>query len=531
MRSALLEQWKQARAATDVAYFAANFCYTLNKDVMPNRAELFPCMPWSIEAWDWAKSVEMLPKGSVAVALKSRRMMATWTVLVRFLHRLLFTPDPITLYIVSEKGELVLDKGCTTDSAIGKLEYMRKRLPKVWADKLHLIKSSPGAMVNLETKSAINGATDNDSVARGGGPCELFIDECDFGGEVEGIFESAKPAVTGPIWCISTINSQKTRDESFLARIYFGDDVKKGRIKKFDWHWSMHPDRDEEWYESACEGMTARQIAAAYDMQWGGSREGRCFKQWDRTKFVMPTPYIPGDDVWRFWDFGFYGTACLLMQVRKLYTKSGNMFHQFRIFDAILPTDLDQDDNNPPVAFRRLLGEKAEFYHHPRDRAFRIRDFGDPWAIESPAGNGWTWKIGLKENHDAEPNLYKVNVSPATCTTAKTEALIDNVSRAMRLYTMPDGSQEPGLMVDDKLVDLAEAFDRYSYPTNKAGDKITSEKPKKDVYSHPADALQYGIWHIAPAKDASDWIDRLARKKRTDTRDEIEELNRELMGV
>ena len=84
---------------------------------------------------------------------------------------------------------------------------------------------------------------------------------------------------------------------------------------------------------------------------------------------------------------------------------------------------------------------------------------------------------------------------------------------------------------DPGVVDLAEAFDRYSYPTNKVGDKITSEKPKKDVYSHPADALQYGIWHIAPAKDASDWIDRLARKKRTDTRDEIEELNRELMGV
>lgn len=534
---------RMGRALNSCTLFALNFCYTLNK--ISKRAEFFPAHFWSIDVWKWLEEVSDVPGCSIGLWLKTRQMMASWTMMIWFVWSCI-TKKNRAFICVSAKEELVIDMGPTYNSLLGKAWFIIKLLPPPWCDVEHggqfeLDKSKSGTIRNTRTGSFISGATANEDAGRSGGWDGALFDEASVPKSGERIFEAIKSCCYGPFMLVFTPNPDKPKGSEVSSRLWFSRSAIAGKIKKFTTHWTIHPDRDQAWYERACEGMTAKQIAAELDMSFGGTSVGRCFTTWEYSKYVGPARYVPGEDIWRIWDFGWKGTACLIGHVLDIHTKSGMIAKQFVLFDTVISSDKSVH------YYREQLGEKAKKYTTPSMAEPFIEDIGDAYAIDQHDSRGYTWRLNLQNELPETPGLYKVFVGPAKHAGILITNLIDNVSRAMRMYEVDGkvpyiGMQEidgkffvPALVIAEHLLDMIESCDRYSYPTDRSGENITSEKPNKDIYSHPADALQYWIWHCWPPHLTSDWVSQMdGEDPDIDlevTRDELEDLTTELNEV
>lgn len=77
-------------------------------------------------------------------------------------------------------------------------------------------------------------------------------------------------------------------------------------LHKYSLHWTIHPNRDEAWYEKKKRGMTADEVAQELDINYAGSVTGKVFESFTTRKHLSEKPFKVNihKPVYRIWDFG-----------------------------------------------------------------------------------------------------------------------------------------------------------------------------------------------------------------------------------
>lgn len=83
-------------------------------------------------------------------------------------------------------------------------------------------------------------------------------------------------------------------------------------MRKISLHWTLHPEKDNDWYEGECKRMTEDEVARELDINYRNSISGRVFTSFNENRHTStkPMPFNRDLPVYRIWDFG--ATNCVI---------------------------------------------------------------------------------------------------------------------------------------------------------------------------------------------------------------------------
>jgi hypothetical protein len=272
-------------------FFVNSFCFTLrvfepgvdgtNKQAQHSH---LPFLTWLIQDEHLLRVEHAIDEGEQLLTDKSRDMGATWDHLIVYTHRLLFRPDESHL-MISRKEEVVdqLDGqaknypfGSLADpgTLFGKIDYVLNRLPEWMLPKLarkHM------HLVNVDTKTRIDGESSNASAGTSDRRTSIFLDEMAKMKEAESIKQSTRDVTACRLVC-STPNGAGTAFSKWRM---------SGQIPVFVLPWWEHPEKGagrhavqdkmqrwqvrSPWYDAECGARTPKEVATELDMDHVGS--------------------------------------------------------------------------------------------------------------------------------------------------------------------------------------------------------------------------------------------------------------------
>lgn len=280
----------------DAFYFLTHYVHTI--DQADGNTKLFP-------EWDYIDEIlaKISQPGDFFLE-KSRDMMVSWTVMGFMLHHLVFFKDWAG-FAISRKQDEVDDGGqnSTPESLFGRIRYMHARLPDWMRPQFDFSKLR---IRNLETNSYVTGESANPNSGRNVACSFKFADEFAFlpkNDQVQ-INRSMRFGSYQTLLYVTTPDPN-----TFAEKI-----SKQGKgFEKIQIHWSLHPDRDEEWFKEKTRGSSEDDIAAELNLSYEQKRdEFFVAKYWDEEKFCLPDSEIPSGQ-FKFlacgMDYGFVRTA------------------------------------------------------------------------------------------------------------------------------------------------------------------------------------------------------------------------------
>lgn len=251
-------------------------------------------------------------------------------------------------------------------------------------------------------------------------------------------------------------------------------------------------------YEAACMGMTYEGIQREIHIDWSASLGKRVYPEFGRDHHIALDPLIfePSRPLYCGWDFGLFHPAFVVTQV--------NALGQWLIFNAITPSEeqaLGVYDFAEIVA--NYLTQTFAIPNELELKDLKLVHFGDPAGAAPPPRTGDSPKeirscfdiirkgleINVGTDANGDPKVLKKpgfgwRIMPGKVgITERLESV-----RARLTMTLQGGL--PALVVDPGAEMIKEAFlGGYCYKQRQDG--TYEYQPKKDIYSHPMDALGY----------------------------------------
>lgn len=448
-----LEELEKRKCGNDPFYFACQYCYTLDSDDAASPRKLFP-------KYDYLKTVfDALSKREDVHIEKSRQMLVSWTVMIFFLHQILFKKNRQIL-VVSSKQENVDDSGAnsTPQSLLGKARYCYMNLPKFLRETSGKALNFKNLQINNTVNgSSLRGESSSPNAGRGGNFHYALLDEAAFIPNSEAVFTSARLACKKALVICSTPNGKG----NIHWRIKYGQAETGFRFLRL--HWSGHPERDGGWYEKRCKSMTSEEISRELDIDYEGSAAGRVFSEFDYSKHVAPYRliYDPNLPLYTAWDFGIGDpTAILFLQadedenIRVIdeYENSGkdSSFYAEQVQRIVMSWGFGAADAHNIIANAQHFGDPAGFSRGPRLESW-IGDLNQRLGISMQA------KRGISK--------------------------MEKINRVK--YILKQGK----LLISPHCSHFIEAVQNYVLETDRYG-KVTGEKPVHNWASHINDAFQ-----------------------------------------
>ena len=229
---------------------------------------------------------------------KSRDMGVSWLTLAWMLHHWLFD-DSFQGLIGSRKEDLV--DNWQMDSLFGKLAYIVDRLPawmlpKRWTAKCRQYMK----LVNPDNGNAIIGESANQNFSRQGRYSTMLLDEFAFWPWARSVWTASADA--SPCRIVVTT----PEPGSFAKELRQG-----GKIAVRSLHWTLHPHKDQAWYEQEKLRRTDEDVAKELDINWSGSLRGLVYPGWQQIR-KGDYPYQHGWPLYVSWDFGIADETALI---------------------------------------------------------------------------------------------------------------------------------------------------------------------------------------------------------------------------
>lgn len=246
-----------------------------------------------------------------------------------------------------------------------------------------------------------------------------------------------------------------------------------GLVRNEDGDWSPNPGAEnlaylpKHYYMSNTVGKEDDWIKVFLCGEYGDVRSGKpVYSSYNDATHCVTTPLqpMPGVDITIGIDIGIHGMAAAFTQL----TPTG----QLLVFDEINYSDLSitefvNDYLKPHIALNygsynfRIIMDPAARQRSQSDKKSALDIFTDPYGAALPA-----------------------ELAPTNDFVARKEAVV--------YFLTKNSSGEPGLLLSPSCKDLRRGFiSQYKYAEVKGSSGMLKEKPDKNKYSHPHDALQY----------------------------------------
>lgn len=282
----------------DPIFFINHFAWTFNpRDDAVIRHRPFILYPFQEDEIN--EMEEHLKVGKDMLTEKSRDMGVSWLYITWLYHKWLFEPDFTTL-IGSRKEALVDNR--QADSLMGKLDYLIRytpawMLPRGFNIEKHrtLLK-----LINPENKNTILGESTNTEFSRGGRYSIIFFDEFAFWDWADKAWAAAGDA-TKCRFAVSTPNGA-----NFFKNLRFSEKIDVRTIL-----WKLHPEKDEDWYNSERKRRLPEEMAQEIDIAYDRSTKGRVYEDFE----MVPYGDFPYNDRWPLyvsWDYGLSDDTAMI---------------------------------------------------------------------------------------------------------------------------------------------------------------------------------------------------------------------------
>ncbi|MCK5128073.1 MAG: terminase family protein [candidate division Zixibacteria bacterium] len=477
----------RASLAKELALCAQNFWYwapnyVRTRDEENQSVRLFPKRQWD---GDVRKSTYLSDIGDeiddnqVTIILKSRRLLITWRILLRFMHKAQFAgsgipdiPEAFTAAVLTVDEEAAKHLLAKVYAVYEKMPAILKEFnPIVIKNSLHC---------KFKLGGEIQGFSLKQSGQRSFGFSEILFDEAAFQMYARSTYEGARPTIgaDGKMILVSTPNGKR----NFFYKVWANEDGDFNNIHRIKLDWDVHPDRGEDWLEGIRGSMPEQGFNREYLCSFTTAAGKAVYKdeydsvahESDNKNFLA---YRPDQPVLIGWDLGYWAPAVVLGQMNNKDQFVGQ--HEFFGF---------QEDI---YAFaKRFRVMRASWY--PQD-ATHIHIV--------PHDAFMSYRATSKQGHANDyQTLFaipstKAQIDPGVFTSEMAVKgkinINERISSVRKLLRLRDDGR-PGAVFSKKgCPDLIDGFKGgYAYPEEakvKDGDKL---QPEKGDYSHLHDALQ-----------------------------------------
>lgn len=293
----LLNEADRRKARDDRKFFVWNFLRTFDP-----RPEAYP-HDLDFELYGFQEGFiedvyEAIINGHDLFIEKSRDMGASWCVLAVIFWCWIFKPGFQAL--LGSRVEEYVDNG-EVDSLFGKLEYFcrsikdKKILPKGFDINKH---KRYMHLSNPDNGNAILGGAASKNFARAGRYSVVMFDEFGFWAHARQSWTAASQSAR----CRIAITTPPD-EPSYAKVIRFS-----GKIKVITLHWSLHPHKDQKWYEGEKARLLPDELLHEVDISWEYSAKSRPYPESDNLVFG-DYPYDPTVPLYKSIDLGLDGVA------------------------------------------------------------------------------------------------------------------------------------------------------------------------------------------------------------------------------
>jgi hypothetical protein len=293
----LLEAEERERAKDDPVFFIESYLKTFDP-----RPEAYPhnldFILYEFQRDYVLGLVEAIRGGYDLFDEKSRDMGASWLSLAVRFWLWLFEPGYQSL-LGSRKEEYV-DSG-TYRSLFGKLDYFIRNIkdPLILPKDFDITKHRTYMkLVNPANNNVIEGESSNKNFSRAGRYKDILYDEFGFWPDARSSWTAGGDATH----CRHAITTPPD-EPSFAKTIRFGE-----KIKVRTWHWTLHPNKNQQWYDYEKSRRTNEEVLHEIDISWEYSDTGRPYPEINQV-VVGQHPYAPNAPLYISIDLGLDAIA------------------------------------------------------------------------------------------------------------------------------------------------------------------------------------------------------------------------------
>lgn len=447
--------------------FAVAFIETKNEDTA--HIEPFPAFPYF-------KEVVFPGFHAPGNCLweKSRRVLMSIAACVYVFHHWLV--DDLFMVGMTSRSQNKVDDGgghSTWDSLFGKMRFFYDRMietcPHVLEhylgrvyDSGHLFKKL--SLQHPKTSSTVIGEAPTPNCLTGGGFMKCFVDETARVPNMHSIHGNLILAGKDLHYISYPNGPNGTFYRIRSAKDHFGFRVVRV-------HWSMRPDRNDEWYREQCKKMSATEVGMLLDISYSMSAEAKCFPNFtsegERSN-VRNALGIQINEIQLWWDFGHVdATVIILVQFTK-EEREGKLVDVLRIKGCVTLSNTNYQEVATAVKLKlKQLGFSGD--------TKKIQCFGDPQVKQAMIDTGLT----LQKRYLS----VGFNIHPAPV--HETRSVLDEINL---MFARRE------IFVDANAVEIIDAFNGWEWPKNRDSTiKQGVLQPEHSEHSHIGKAFEYGM--------------------------------------
>jgi hypothetical protein len=471
------------RIEQDPFFFATNFIYTKNEDTL--EVGKYPAFPF-------LQNVVFPEMETTGYKLweKTQRMLITISFCVFYLYKWLM-PGLFLGWMTSRNENKVDDGGSssTWESLFGKIRFMYDELHarSPWVIE-HFIGSVPNSsrlfsymrLENPRTKSTISGEAPVPNTPSGGGYGMALVDEAALTPNMHVIHGNVIMASKSVHYVSYPNGMNNTFYKIKETKGHFG--FKIVRI-----HWSMHPNRDQNWRDAEARKLTKSEAARRLDIDYSESTEARVFPNFIREKHVVENLEVDINLCETWWDFGSVdATAPVFVQINTEEI-GGKMVEVLRFKKCVELWNTNYDEVSKACHSYLMemdyAGGSEKTYEEMSDaekaawhkKTLRIQGVGDPQVRTREVSTG----IRLQDRYKSRG----FNIEPAPYHDTKAT-----------LETIDVWIKEGRVFVDSEADEIINAFERWEWPKNPDQTrKPNVTQPEHSKVSHTGKAIEYGF--------------------------------------
>jgi hypothetical protein len=332
------------KCGKDPVYFIDNYC----KISHPTRGQI------PFKTWDFQKGLlQKFNDYRNNVILKSRQMGISTITAAYVSWLLLFHRDKNILVIAT--------KFSTASNLVKKVKAMIKLLPP-WFDQIATIDIDNRSSFVLSNGSEIKATSTSADAGRSEALSLLVIDEAAHIDGLSDLWAALQPTMAAGGRCIAL--SSPNGVGNWFHKTYTAADAGENDFHPTILHWTLHPERDQEWFEETTRNLSRRKVAQEYECNFNAS--GETVIHPDDLNRIFSSCCEPEHETGfdrNFWIWEEYNPENKYLLVGDVSRGDGNDYSVFHIFKINTMEQVAEYRGKPTTdLFSRILFDAGKEY-------------------------------------------------------------------------------------------------------------------------------------------------------------------------